>query len=339
MTRNTNISVKVVSFMVLLLLSGLALGSSSCWRFNESGGETAFDSLGGRHAKVHGNPVWVTGSFGKALLLDGKGDYLEVGRIPGLSTEQTKMIWIYIKSITSDGVYLIDEGGDGNNNWLELYDPNGDGKPRIRAGFDSFNFTDSKAKIKIGCWYHISVVTRESGSLAIYINGLLDNSATEMSADNRPQAIVIGADAATKTGCFNGMIDDVAIYDRAFSSGQVRQAYQEGVSRYRHTFENTSSIIQTIQETIAANDKALAQLDEVLNKAQVAVQTLATVLVTDYNPLSNQGSEMITARQKILAAMINLQQSKESMTISIEQLNGALRQFSHFLPKAEMSNR
>jgi hypothetical protein len=339
MTRKTNIPVKVVPVVVLSLVSGLALGSSSCWKFNEGGGETAFDSLGGRHAKVCGNPVWVTGSFGKALKLDGEGDYLEVGQIPGLSVEQTKIIWIYIKSITSEGAYLIDEGGDGNNNWLELYDPNGEGNPRIRAGFDSFNYLDSKARIRPGCWYHIAVVTRASGSLAIYINGLLDNSATEMSAGNRPQAIVIGADAATKTGCFNGMIDDVAIHDRAFSSGQVRQSYQEGVARYRHTFENTRIVIQKIQETIAANDKALAQLDEVLNKAQITVQALATVLVTDYNPRSNQGSEMITAKQKIQAAMMNLQQSKESVAMSIEQLNGALRQLSHFLPKSEIPNR
>ena len=336
MTRNTNISVKVVPVVVLSLLSGLALGSSSCWRFNEGGGKTAFDSLGGRHATIRGNPVWVTGSFGKALQLDGDGDYLEVGRIPGLSAEQTKMLWIYIKSITSDGVYLIDEGGDGNNNWLELYDPNGVGNPRIRAGFDSFNYIDSKARIRPGCWYHIAVVTSASGNIAIYINGLLDNSASDMSADNRPQAIVIGADAATKTGCFNGMIDDVAIYDRPFSSGRVRQAYQEGVARYRHTFDNTRIVIQKIQETIAANNNALAQLDEVLKKAQVAVQALAAVLATDYNPRSNQGSEMITARQKIQAAMMNLQQSKESLAMSIEQLNGALRQLSHFLPKSEI---
>ncbi|MHC4587302.1 MAG: LamG domain-containing protein, partial [Planctomycetota bacterium] len=210
MTRNTNISVKIVLVVVLSLLPGLALGSSSCWRFNEGGGETAFDSLGFRHAMIHGNPVWVTGSFGKALQLDGDGDYLEVGQIPGLSAEQTKMLWIYIKSI--------------------MYDPNGDGNPHIRAGFDSFNYIDSKARIRFDCWYHIAVVTRASGNIAIYINGLLDKSASDLSTDNRPQAIVIGADAATKTGCFNGIIDDVSIYDRAFSSGQVRQNYQEGVT-------------------------------------------------------------------------------------------------------------
>ncbi|MHC4146963.1 MAG: LamG domain-containing protein, partial [Planctomycetota bacterium] len=264
MTKKTNISVKVASFVILLLLSGLALAGSSCWRFNEGSGETAFDFLGGRHATIRGNPVWVSGSFGRALHLDGDGDYLEVGRIPGLSAKQTKMLWIYIKSVTSDGVYLIDEGGDGNNNWLQLYDPNGDGNPRIRAGFDSFNYIDSEARIKTGCWYHIAVVTRASGSLAIYINGLLDNSTSGLSADNRPQAIVIGADAATKTGCFNGMIDDVAIYDRPFSAGRVRQAYQEGVPRYRQTFENTRIVIKSIQETITANEKAMAKLDEVL---------------------------------------------------------------------------
>ncbi|MBW8038919.1 MAG: LamG domain-containing protein [Planctomycetes bacterium] len=331
MTINTNTSYKVVS-VVILLLSGLALGSSSCWRFNEGAGETAFDSLGGRHAAIRGNPVWVTGSFGKALQLDGDGDYLEVGRIPGLSAQQTKMLWIYIKSIPPNGVYLIDEGSSGNNNWLELYDPNGDANPHIRAGFDSFNYIDSKAGIRPGCWYHIAVVTKASGSLAIYINAQLDNSASEMSADNRPQEIVIGADAATKTGCFNGMIDDVAIYDRPFSAGQVRQVYQQGVARYRHTFDNTRIVIKRIQETITANNEAVARLDEVVNKAQIAVQALAAVLATDYNPRSNQGSEMITAKQKIQAAMMNLQQSRESLTMSTEQLNGALRQISHFLP-------
>ena len=335
MTRNTNIGITVVAVVVLSLVSGLALGSSSCWRFNEGSGETAFDFLGGRHAKVRGNPVWVTGSFGKALQLDGDGDYLEVGQIPGLSAEQTKMIWIYMKSITSEGVYLIDEGGDGNNNWLELYDPNGDGNPYIRAGFDPFNYIDSKVRIKPGCWYHIAVVTRESGSLAIYINGVLDNSASEMSADNKPQAIVIGADAATKTGCFNGMIDDVSIHNQALSTGQVRQAYQEGVARYRHTFDNTRIVIKNIQETIAANNEAMAQLDEVLKKAQAAVQVLSTMLVTDYNPRSNEGSEMITASQKVQAAMMNIQQSKELLAVSIEQLNGSFRQLSHFLPKSE----
>jgi hypothetical protein len=336
MTINTNILYKVVPVVVLSLLSGLAFGSSSSWRFNEGAGETAFDSLCGRHATIRGNPVWVTGSFGKALQLDGDGDYLEVGRVPGLSADQTKMLWIYITSLASDGVYLIDEGGDGNNNWMELYDPNGDGNPHIRAGFDSFNYIDSKARIKTGCWYHIAVVTKASGNLAIYINGQLDNSASEMSAVNRPQAIVIGADAATKTGCFNGMIDDVAIYDRPFSSGQVRQVYQEGVARYRHTFDNTRIVIKRIQETIAANNEAVARLDEVLDKAQIAVQALAAVLATDYNPRSNQGSEMITAKQKIQAAMMNLQQSKDSLTMSNEQLNGALRQLGHFLPKIEI---
>jgi hypothetical protein len=336
MAKNTHISVKVALVVVLSLLSGLALGSSSCWKFNEGSGEMAFDSLGGRHATIRGNPIWVTGSFGKALQLDGDGDYLEVGKIPGLSSEQTKMLWIYIKFITSDGVYLIDEGGDGNNNWLELYDPNGDGNPRIRAGFDSFNYIDSKVRIKPGCWYHIAVVTRASGSLAIYINGLLDNSASDLSADNRPQAIVIGADAATRTGCFNGIIDEVAIYGRALSSGQVRQTYQEVVAQYRHNFDNTRIVIQRMRNTIAANEEALVKLDKVMNAAQETARALSVVLATDYNPRSNQGIEMITAKQKIQAAMLNLQQSKELLSMSMDQLNGAMRQLSHFLPKSEI---
>ncbi|MHC4285033.1 MAG: hypothetical protein ACYSWZ_19005, partial [Planctomycetota bacterium] len=80
---------------------------------------------------------------------------------------------------------------------------------------------------------------------------------------------------------------------------QVREVYQEGVDRYRHTFDNTRIVIKRIQETIAANDEAVTRLDEVLNRAQIAVQALATVLATDYNPRSNQGSEMITASHRL----------------------------------------
>ena len=328
MTRNTNISIEL-AVMLLTLFSGLALGSSSYWRFNEGSGVTAFDSLGGTHAVIRGNPVWTTGSFGQALHLDGDGDYLEVGPIYGLSAEQTKMLWIYLESFPPDGVYLIDEGGEGNNNWLELYDSNGDGNPQVRAGFDSFNYIDSKAEIKTGCWYHIAAVTYASGKLSIHINGALDSSASDLSADNRPKSIVIGTDSGTRTGCFNGLIDEVAIYDRALSSGQVRQAYQGSVARYRRALDNTRIVIQSLQETIADREEALARLDVVLKKARVTAEALAGFLATDYNPLSNEGSKMITARQKLQAAMMHLEQSRKSLAMSIEQLNGVLRQLGH----------
>ena len=64
MARKINIPFQVVPVVIFSLLCGPALGGPSCWRFNESGGEKAFDSLGGYHATIRGNPVWVNGSFG-----------------------------------------------------------------------------------------------------------------------------------------------------------------------------------------------------------------------------------------------------------------------------------
>lgn len=326
MIRNTNISVAVLAGVIVSVLSPLAFGGSSCWLLDEGAGATAFDSVGGRHAAIRGDPVWVTGSFGRALRLDGEGDYLEVGQIYGLSAEQTKMLWIYINSFWPDGVYLIDEGGEGNNNWLELFDSSGDGNPQLRTGFDSFNYIDSKAGIRPGYWHHVAVVTRASGDLAIYINGVLDSSASGLSANNKPQAIVIGTDAATRTACFSGLIDDVAIYGRALSSGQVRRAYQDSTARYRQALDVTRIVGRSIQEIIAEKQATMTNLDAIMKKTEATAEALAGVLASDYNPASNEGSEMITAKQKMRAAMMHLEQSKKSLAMSIEQLEGVLRQ-------------
>lgn len=110
----SKIQMNLIALVVVMLslYSGSSMGASSCWKSNEGGGTTAFDSLGHAHATVRGNPLWSTGSFGMALRLDGDGDYLDVGLINWLSSEQTKMLWVYIESLEPDGVYLIDEGGD-----------------------------------------------------------------------------------------------------------------------------------------------------------------------------------------------------------------------------------
>ncbi|MHC4741800.1 MAG: LamG domain-containing protein [Planctomycetota bacterium] len=315
--------------VMLPLCSGVSVGTSSCWKFNEGGGNTAFDSSGHAHATVRGNPLWSTGSFGMALHLDGDGDYLDVGLINWLSSEQTKMLWVCIESFPPDGVYLIDEGGDGNNNWIELYDAEGDGNPQVRAGFDSFNYIDGKTEIRPGYWYHIAVATRLSGRIAIYVNGVLDSSASDLSADNPPESVVIGTDSGTRTGCFSGLIDEVQIHGTFMPPGQIRKTYSSGVERYRRAHDNARLVIQSLEQAIADREQVVAGLDKILDRARVTTKTVSAFLETDYNPLTNEGSEVITAGQKIRAAQMHLEQSRASLATSIEQLSGVLRQLEN----------
>ena len=180
---------------------------------------------------VESGPTLTEGTSGKAYYFDGDGDYIDVGTISGLGVEQTKMLWIYMEAFPlPHDIYLIDEGG--NNNWIELFDSDGNGVPEVRAGFDGGNYFDSDGDIEQGCWYHIAVVSWSSGDVAIYINGVLDSSRSGFSATNEPQAVLIGGDSTSNIASFKGVIDEVAIFNRALSDYEIQQVYQN-VGRLR----------------------------------------------------------------------------------------------------------
>ena len=176
----------------------------------------------------------------------------------------------------------------------------------------------------IACWYHIAVVSRRTGELAIYINGVLDMSASALCAENMPTQLVIGTDCGTRTGCFTGLIDEIAIYDRTLSAGEIRRVYQSTVSRYRHALDNTRFVVESIQQAIAARKEILAGMDIALKKTQLACDALVRFATAGYDPISNEGSKMITAAQKLKADLMYLEKSRHEMKARIEQLKGVL---------------
>lgn len=170
-------------------------------------------------------PTLTEGVSGNGYYFDGDRDYIDVGTISGLGVEQTKMLWINMEaSPLTHEVYLIDEGG--NNNWIELFDSDGNGTPKVRAGFDDENYFDSEGRIVQGHWCHIAVVSTASGDIDIYINGVLDSSASGFFATNKPEAIMIGTDSGTQAAGFKGTIDEVAIFNRALPDYEIQQVYQ-----------------------------------------------------------------------------------------------------------------
>ena len=48
---------------------------------------------------------------------------------------------------------------------------------------------------------------------------------SDFDADTQPKGIIIGADAGSKTAGFNGMIDDVRIYNYALSNKEIAAIY------------------------------------------------------------------------------------------------------------------
>jgi hypothetical protein len=230
-------------------LTGNEAGLVGYWDFDNDDGQIVMDrSPYGNHGKLghlsrrepaeHGFaevpsdgetlPELTEGASGYGYYFDGDGDYIEIGPIDGLGPEQTKMLWVYADPFeTHCNIYLIDEGGDeSNNNWIELCGSDGNAGVQIRAGFDGANLFDSNSGIYAESWHHIVVVSTAAGEVETYVNGALDSWRSGFSAATEPKGIVIGADGESRTACFKGIIDEVAIFNRPLSADEIWKIYQ-----------------------------------------------------------------------------------------------------------------
>jgi len=72
---------KLICLLIILVLS--LAGNTSAdlvahWQFDETSGSVANDASGnGNNGTLKGDPQWVTGRIGGAILLDGDGDYVD----------------------------------------------------------------------------------------------------------------------------------------------------------------------------------------------------------------------------------------------------------------------
>jgi len=84
----------------------------------------------------------------------------------------------------------------------------------------------SDLHIPIGNFAHV-VVTANGSTLKIYINGVLDsevNQVIPLFKSNNP--IQIGGLAQVGNNYFNGLIDELRIYNKALSESEIQQLYQ-----------------------------------------------------------------------------------------------------------------
>ena len=86
--------------------------------------------------------------------------------------------------------------------------------------------------VSSGAWHHyVGVIDRESGTLAAYIDNAPPRSGTVRSSDAVDNAFPVrigGNFPASYPQAFDGLIDDVRIYDGVLSAGDVARLYNGG---------------------------------------------------------------------------------------------------------------
>jgi hypothetical protein len=206
------------------------------WKFDEGKGNIAYDSSGnGNNGTLVNDPTWVQGKFGSALSFDGVDDYVNVGSIysPYMSIEA----WIYPRDLTKSYNAIIGRWQGVSGKYSYELSGRPDDSVALVISTNGTNIIECKSVtiLQINNWYHI-VGTFDGMNIKIYVNGKLENTCpVSGTIYNSGDSTLIGA-TRTGTGAsaynWNGLIDDVRIYNYARTPEQILQDYNAGLSTH-----------------------------------------------------------------------------------------------------------
>ena len=96
------------------------------------------------------------------------------------------------------------------------------------------NVLGTKVLVK-DTWYHVVAVWSPVYK-AIYINGIVDKDGSPSNSEIKINNLNANIGGRGNNYQFNGLIDEVRIYNEALTSAQIQKLYAEGVERHRIVF-------------------------------------------------------------------------------------------------------
>jgi len=197
------------------------------WRLNEGSGAVAIDSSGNNlHGELVNDPVWVAGVQGTALQFSG-GNHVAVPGYEGIlgTHSRTSAAWI---NVTKTSASIITWGPSGEGTKWVMRTHNGPASIRLECGRgNTYGTTD----LVDGQWHHVAAVLEDDGSpdvseIKLYVDGKLDpidptGTPRQMNTSSGGE-FRIAYDLNNTGRTYDGMMDDVRIYDRALSADDIQ---------------------------------------------------------------------------------------------------------------------
>ncbi|MFH1879041.1 MAG: LamG domain-containing protein, partial [Candidatus Omnitrophota bacterium] len=214
-------------------------GVSAAWNFNEGSGVRAWDSSGnGNDAEIKGGAartaLGAPAERSGALVFNGSASYAEVpynGSLDAGSGDFTATVWIKADKADSFGTILNKNGHKscgasyhlGIDDYGKIHFTLSDGNTEI----NSYGLS-GRDKLEAGTWYHIALVVERGEKATVYIDGGEDYSVDISSLAggiDDGTFLSIGRRAKGTKLYFDGSMDDLLIYDRALSGGEIADIY------------------------------------------------------------------------------------------------------------------
>ena len=197
------------------------------WNLDEESGDLAADSSSNGHDGTLFNmddSDWVEDETGNALSFDGVDDFVQVIGYKGIAGTSSRTVCAWIKTTDTEGeIVSWGKKGFGGGRWIFMTQGGGYLGLEVGGGVivgSTFVCDDQ--------WHHVAVVLENDGTpnineVKLYVDGVFD---APSSVGDKEINTVLGPDV--KIGVwgggqrfFEGLIDEVRIYDRPLSVDEI----------------------------------------------------------------------------------------------------------------------
>jgi prepilin-type N-terminal cleavage/methylation domain-containing protein len=200
------------------------------WLFNDCSGTTARDTSGySNNGSLILSPTWSSDTpqaVGCSLLFNGTSNYVTIPDAPHLDVSPTITVSVWIKTSSTALVHreIVRKSASGVGWFLLL---NNAGKIAFAPSGNSAEFSNGYAYNSDDKW-HMVAATFNGTTVTLYLDGtqqITYTSSGPLSVNADP--IGVGALTVGPSQFFPGLIDNLRIYGRALTAGEVRSLYAQ----------------------------------------------------------------------------------------------------------------
>ncbi|UCF17857.1 MAG: LamG domain-containing protein, partial [Phycisphaerales bacterium] len=211
------------------------------WKFDEGSGTEIFDSSGyENNGTVHENVSWADGKLGLALQFDGSPGHCEIPFSDSLRIlnegDFTITAWLLVNEVPPSTNRLVLQQTDLNGTGRSLLFVHSSNEIRTFAGGAA---TSSGVGVVSGEWIHAAVVVTEQGatdSIQMYVNGQPSGPAnTSLGMESCEGIYHVGSHKNTSSNNWDGLIDDLRIYNHALSEVELLSVMEGSGGEYPYS--------------------------------------------------------------------------------------------------------
>lgn len=215
------------------------------WKMDEHAGSSVNDTSGNNNAGSITGAIWQSSSMchsGSCLKFDGSTNYVNAGTGASLNMGTSDItIEMWVKRLAYGAIQrlFIKRQSSAPNAWYDLYFDAGDhvvGSIAVSQPSPTYSSFSSTSTIVDANWHHVVAVFNRASNGQIYIDGVANGSPGSISANSgsisNTGTVFIGAygvdSGPPAAQYFNGLIDDVKVFNYARTPAQIAWDYNRG---------------------------------------------------------------------------------------------------------------